>query len=192
MDLRIDYSSDEEDSLPSLMDREYYDMSSDDGSLYSEDGDYSYKEVECISDDSDEESEIEEVTPPTAIERKEQIEVTSNAQKIKRLERILDCGSTFSLFSAEEYVENKQKTMRELLMKTNGGSKVIDEIADDPVMDMKVHFNADAITNLYALHDAIKKGQVYYNSTIEDTFIVELKKPRVTNKLLKFKATNEG
>ena len=82
--------------------------------------------------------------------------------------------------------------MRELLMKTNGGSKIIKEIADDRVMDMEVHFHADAITNLYALKDVVKKGRVYYDSAKEDAFFVEVKKPGVTNKLLKFNATKDG
>ena len=77
-------------------------------------------------------------------------------------------------------------------MKTNGGSRVIEEEADEPIMDVKVHYDRNAITNLYALCNIVKKGRVYYDSDVEDAFFVEVKRPGNTNKLLKFEANQEG
>ena len=98
----------------------------------------------------------------------------------------LDNGSTLSLFSNPELVEDIRKSDKTLVLATNAGVTTSNQEATVPGFG-KVYFNEDAIANIFGLSDLKKKYRMTYDSEKEDAFIVHIE-----NKIIKFECSPEG
>jgi hypothetical protein len=99
----------------------------------------------------------------------------------------LDNGSTLSLFSNPDLVENIRITKTTLALATNAGVKQSNQEAMVPGFG-KVYFDADAIANIFGFSDLKKKHRITYDSNKEDAFLVHMG----NEKILKFECSPEG
>ena len=100
---------------------------------------------------------------------------------------LLDNGSTLSIFTNPELVENIKNSSQTLAMATNAGVRISNQEATVPEFG-KVWYDEEAIANIFGLADLIKKGhRITFDSNIENAFIVHL-----PDKIVKFEATPEG
>jgi hypothetical protein len=98
----------------------------------------------------------------------------------------LDNGSTLSLFSNPDLVQDIQTTRTTLALATNDGVKKSNQEAIIPGFG-KVYFDKDAIANIFGFSDLKTEHRITYNSNKEDAFLVHM-----NNKILKFECTPEG
>jgi hypothetical protein len=71
----------------------------------------------------------------------------------------LDNGSTLSLFSNPELVQDIQTSSKTLSLATNAGVKQSNRKANVPGFG-KVYYNKDAIANIFGFSDLKKKHQI--------------------------------
>ena len=82
-----------------------------------------------------------------------------------------DSGSAIDLFSNPKLVTNIRKSKQALFLPTNVGSKINKTQAKVP--DYRtVWFDKDAIANIFALTNLIKKYRVTFDSNQEGAFLV--------------------
>ena len=98
----------------------------------------------------------------------------------------LDNVSTLSLFCNPDMVEDIKKTTKVLELHTNAGKARCNQKASVPAFG-EMWFDQNAIANIFAFADLVKKRRISYDSDIEDAFVVHL-----GNNVVKFKATLEG
>ena len=94
----------------------------------------------------------------------------------------LNNGSTLSLFSNPDLLQDIQTTRTTLALATNAGVKESNQEALVPGS-----FNKDAIANIIAFSDLKTKHRITYDSNKKDAFLVHM-----DNKILKFECTPEG
>ena len=99
---------------------------------------------------------------------------------------LLDSGSTLSLFSNPELVENIRTTGRTLALATNAGVKHSNKEATVPGFGT-VYYDEDAIANIFGLSDLKKNHRVTYDSNKEDAFLVHM-----NDKTIKFECSPDG
>jgi hypothetical protein len=98
----------------------------------------------------------------------------------------LDNGSTLSLFSNPDLVEDIQTSRKTLVLATNAG--VTQSNKEVTVLGFgKVYFDKDAIVNIFRLSDLKKQYWIAYDSKKEDAFLIHME-----NKIIKFKYSPEG
>jgi hypothetical protein len=95
-------------------------------------------------------------------------------------------GSTLSLFSNSELVENIRTTGRTLALATNAGVKHSNKKATVPDFGT-VYYDEDAIANIFGLSDLKKNHRVTYDSNKEDAFLVHM-----NDKMIKFECSPDG
>jgi hypothetical protein len=83
----------------------------------------------------------------------------------------LDNGSTLSLFSDPDLVENITTTATTLAITTNAGVKQSNQEATVPGFG-KVYYDKDAIANIFGFSNLKKKHRITYDSKKEDAFLV--------------------
>ena len=98
----------------------------------------------------------------------------------------LDNGSTLSLFSNPDLVENIRRSDKTLVLATNAGVKQSNQEASVPGFG-KVYFDKDAIANIFGLSDLKKKYRITYDSMKEDAFLVYKE-----NEIIRFECSPEG
>ena len=98
----------------------------------------------------------------------------------------LDNGSTMSLFSNSELVENIVDDGSRLILRTNAGQKECNTKATVPGFGT-VWFDKEAIANIFGFADLVEKHRITYDSDQEDAFLVHM-----PNKIIKFKQNGEG
>ena len=85
---------------------------------------------------------------------------------------LLDSESTVDLFCNECLVTDiKDNSHDPLVLSTNAGSTTIDQVANVPKYG-KVHFDKNAMTNIFSLALMEDKHRVTYDSAVESAFIV--------------------
>lgn len=84
---------------------------------------------------------------------------------------LLDSGSSIDLFSNPNLVTNIRKSKQALFLSTNVGSKINKTQAKVPDYGT-VWFDQDAIANIFALINLIKKYRVTFDSKKENAFLV--------------------
>jgi hypothetical protein len=95
----------------------------------------------------------------------------------------LDNGSTLSLFSNPDLVQDIQTSSKTLLLAINAGVKESNRKANVPGFG-KVYYDEDAIANIFGFSDLKKKHQITYDSDKEDAFLVHM-----GNKIIKFECS---
>mgnify|MGYP002176679840 FL=1 len=98
----------------------------------------------------------------------------------------LDNGSTLSLFSNPQLVEDIRTTDKTLVLATNAGIKHSNQEATVPGFG-KVYYDKDAIANIFGFSDLKKKHRITYDSDKEDAFIVHM-----DDEIIKFECSPEG
>jgi hypothetical protein len=98
----------------------------------------------------------------------------------------LDNGSTLSLFSKPDLVQDIQTSSKTLSLATNAGVKQSNRKAIVPGFG-KVYYNEDAIANIFGFSDLKKKHRITYDSNKEDPFIVYM-----DNTIIKFECSPSG
>jgi hypothetical protein len=95
-------------------------------------------------------------------------------------------GSTLSLFSNPNLVQDIRTSNKTLSLATNAGVKQSNRKAN--VLGFgKVYYDKDAIANIFGLSDLKKKHRITYDSDKEDAFLVHM-----NNKIIKFKCSPDG
>jgi F0F1-type ATP synthase alpha subunit len=92
----------------------------------------------------------------------------------------LDNGSTLSLFSNPELVQDIQTSSKTVSLATNAGVKQSNRKANVPGFG-KVYYYEDAIANIFGFSNLKEKDQITYDSNKEDAFLVH-----IDNEILKF------
>jgi hypothetical protein len=92
----------------------------------------------------------------------------------------LDNGSTLSLFSNPNLIQDIQTSSKTLSLATNAGVKQSNRKANVPGFG-KFYYDEDAIANIFGFSDLKKKHQIAYDSNKEDVFLVH-----VNNKIENF------
>jgi hypothetical protein len=102
----------------------------------------------------------------------------------------LDNGSTLSLFSNPELVQDIQTTETTLSLTTNAGVKQSNQEAFVPGFGKVLSFyDKDAtIANIFGFSDLKQKHRITYDSEKEDAFLVHME----NEKVLKFECSPEG
>jgi hypothetical protein len=95
----------------------------------------------------------------------------------------LDNGSTLSLFSNPDLVQDIQTSSKTLSLATNAGVKQSNCEANMPGFG-KVYYDEDAIANIFGLSDLKQKHRITYNSNKEDAFLVHM-----DNEIIKFECS---
>jgi hypothetical protein len=96
----------------------------------------------------------------------------------------LDNGSTLSLFSNPDLVQNIRTSSKTLSLATNAGVKQSNCEANVPGFG-KVYYDEDAIANIFGFSDLKKKHRITYDSDKEDAFLVHM-----DNEIIKFKCSS--
>jgi len=86
---------------------------------------------------------------------------------------ILDSGSTISLFKSKNLVTEIKNAKDKIELETKGGTRVVDKEGRIKGFG-KAYFNQNAIVNIFAVKDLVKKHRVTYDSDKEDTFVVHI------------------
>jgi hypothetical protein len=84
-----------------------------------------------------------------------------------------DNGSTLSLFSNPELVQDIQNSSKTPSLATNAGVKQSNREANVPGFG-KVYYNEDAIANIFGFSDVKKEHRITYDSNKEDAFLVHM------------------
>jgi hypothetical protein len=95
----------------------------------------------------------------------------------------LDDGSTLSLFSNPDLVQNIRTSSKTLLLATNAGVKQSNYEANVPGFG-KVYYDEDAIANIFEFSDLKEKHRITYDSDKEDAFLLHM-----NNKIIKFECS---
>jgi hypothetical protein len=96
----------------------------------------------------------------------------------------LDNGSTLSLFSNPELVQDIRALRKTLPLATNAGVKQ-ESNREVNIPDFgKVHYDEDAIVNIFGFSDLKKKHRITYDSNKEDAFLIHM-----DNELIKFECS---
>ncbi len=95
----------------------------------------------------------------------------------------LDNGSTLSLFSNPDLVQDIRTSSKTLSLATNAGVKQSNRKANVPGFG-KVYYDEDAIANIFGFSDLKKKYQITYDSDKEDAFLVHM-----DNGIIKFECS---
>jgi hypothetical protein len=90
----------------------------------------------------------------------------------------LDNGSTLSLFSNPDLVQDKRTSSKTLSLATNAGVKQSNREANVPGFG-KAYYDEDAIANIFGFSDLKKKHRITYDSDKEDAFIVHMDNERI-------------
>jgi hypothetical protein len=98
----------------------------------------------------------------------------------------LDNGSTLSLFSNPDLVQNIRTSSKTLSLATNAGVKQSNRKANVPGFG-KVYYDEDAIANIFGFSDLKKKDRITYDSDKEDAFLVHM-----DNEIIKFECSLDG
>jgi hypothetical protein len=98
----------------------------------------------------------------------------------------LDNGSTLSLFSNPDLVQDIRTSSKTLSLATNAGVKQSNRKANVPGFG-KVYYNEDAIANVFGFSDLKKKHRITYDSNKEEAFLVHM-----DNEIIKFKCSPDG
>ena len=98
----------------------------------------------------------------------------------------LDNGSTLSLFSNPELVQDIRTSSKTLSLATNAGIKQSNREANVPGFG-KVYYDEDAIANIFGFSDLKKKHRITYDSEKEDAFLVHM-----DNEIIKFECSPDG
>jgi hypothetical protein len=85
----------------------------------------------------------------------------------------LNNGSTLSLFSNPDLVQDIQTSSKTLSLATNAGVKQSNCEAIVPSFG-KVYYDENAIANIFGFSDLKKKHRITYDSNKEDAFIVHM------------------
>jgi hypothetical protein len=95
----------------------------------------------------------------------------------------LDNGSTLSLFSNHDLVEDIRTSSKTLVLVTNTGVTQSNKEVTVPGFG-KVYFDKDAIANIFGLSDLKKKYRIAYDSEKEDGFLIHME-----NEIIKFECS---
>jgi hypothetical protein len=95
----------------------------------------------------------------------------------------LDNGSTLSLFSNPDLVQNIQTSSKALLLATNAGVRESNRKANVSGF-VKVYYDEDTIANIFGFSDLKKKHRITYDSDKEEAFLVHM-----DNKIIKFECS---
>eukprot|EP00978_Attheya_sp_CCMP212_P000842 scaffold1766_cov39-Attheya_sp.AAC.2 len=98
----------------------------------------------------------------------------------------LDNGSTLSLFSNPDLVEDIRTTSKTLILATNAGVKHSNQEAVVPGFG-KVFYDKDAIANIFGFSDLKKRYRITYDSDKEDAYLVHKE-----NEIIRFECSPEG
>jgi hypothetical protein len=98
----------------------------------------------------------------------------------------LDNGSTLSLFSNPDLVQDIQTSSKTLSLATNAGVKQSSREANVPGFG-KVYYDEDAIANIFGFSDLKKKHRITYDPDKEDAFLLHM-----DNKIIKFECSPSG
>jgi hypothetical protein len=98
----------------------------------------------------------------------------------------LDNGSTLSLFSNPDLVQEIRTSSKTLSLATNAGVKQSNREANVPGFG-KVYYDEDAITNIFGFSDLKKKDRITYDSNKEDAFLIHM-----DNEIIKFECSRDG
>jgi hypothetical protein len=98
----------------------------------------------------------------------------------------LDNGSTLSLFSNPDLVQDIRTSNKTLSLATNAGVKQSNHEANVPGFG-KVYHDEDAMANIFGFSDLKKKDRITYDSDKEDAFIVHMDK-----EIIKFECSPDG
>jgi hypothetical protein len=98
----------------------------------------------------------------------------------------LDNASTLCLFSNPDLVQNIRTSSKTLSLATNAGVKQSNHEVNVPGFG-KVHYDEDAIANIFGFSDLKKKHQITYDSDKEDAFRVHM-----DNEIIKFECSPDG
>ena len=99
----------------------------------------------------------------------------STMKRCKKIEIILDPGSTISLFKNREILSNVKSCGKHLVIEANVGAKAINKQARIPGNE-DVYYDEDAVSNLFNLSELVKYGnKIFCDSSVEDCFIVSCK-----------------
>ena len=102
---------------------------------------------------------------------------------------LLDCGATFSSFKNENLVRDIETVDTPIRMRTNVGTRKINQKAEIPGMKKKVWFDEESMANIFSFSEMSDMYHIYYDNSKEDTFYVGDKKK---NKYKQFPRTQEG
>ena len=92
-------------------------------------------------------------------------------------------GSTLSLFSNPQLVQDIRTSSKTLSLATNAGVKQSNREAIVPGFG-KVYYDEEAIANIFGFSDLKKKHRITYDSDKEDAFIVHM-----DNEIIKFECS---
>jgi hypothetical protein len=95
----------------------------------------------------------------------------------------LDNGSTLSLFSNPDQVQDIQTSTKTLSLATNAGVKQSNREVIVPGFG-NVYYDEDAIANIFGFSDLKKKDRIPYDSDKEDAFLVHM-----DNEIIKFECS---
>jgi hypothetical protein len=98
----------------------------------------------------------------------------------------LDNGSTLSLFSNPDLVQDIRTSSKTLSLATNAGVKQSNREANVPGFG-KVYYDEDAIANIFGFSDLKKKHRITYDSNKKDEFLVHM-----DNEIIKFECSPDG
>ena len=99
------------------------------------------------------------------------MQLLSHHQKAEsKMEEVaLDSATTPSLFCNKKLVTKIRKNNHDVLLETNTGTSVINQVAKEPLVG-EVMFLEDTIANLYALSKFCEKYRVRFDSEKENKF----------------------
>ena len=118
---------------------------------------------------------------------------TDNLFKEMKESIVLDSGSSVDIFMNKDLVHNVRQVDDTMNIATNAGTQGTNWMGSVPNRD-EVWLNEDGVANIFSQAKTIDKGhRIYYDSDVEDAFIMELRdgNKRVTD-TIKFSRNNSG
>ena len=118
---------------------------------------------------------------------------TDNLFKEMKESIVLDSGSSVDIFMNKDLVHNVRQVDDTMNIATNAGTQGTNWMGSVPNRD-EVWLNENGVANIFSQAKTIDKGhRIYYDSDVEDAFIMELRdgNKRVTD-TIKFSRNNSG
>ena len=109
-----------------------------------------------------------------------------NSMNTDMRNKVLDSGSSTSIFCDKEYCQAVRKAQTPMRIQTNSGSMIASQAYDIPEIG-EAYYSDKGMTNIIGLSQLRSKYRITYDSKKEPAFFIHMK-----NKIVKFPETMDG